>query len=104
MISDTLLFGLRQYRIEPKLRSLRLKKKLGLVELGRHTGLSAAMLSKIERGLLFPEGAWNAWVQNLKGSPSAHRRAKTRWCLEFRRLRPIERYAHRLISLFFAYH
>src|SRR3954471_17645292 len=54
MISDTLLFGLRQYRIGPKLRSLRLKKKLGLVELGRHTGLSAAMLSKIERGLLFP--------------------------------------------------
>src|SRR4051794_23553668 len=54
MISDTLLFGLRQYRIGPKVRSLRLKKKLGLVELGRHTGLSAAMLSKIERGLLFP--------------------------------------------------
>jgi transcriptional regulator with XRE-family HTH domain len=26
----------------------------GLVELGRHTGLSPAMLSKIERGLLFP--------------------------------------------------
>ncbi|HUF48337.1 MAG TPA: cupin domain-containing protein [Vicinamibacterales bacterium] len=35
-------------------RVLRLKKKLGLVELGRHTGLSAAMLSKIERGRLFP--------------------------------------------------
>lgn len=27
---------------------------MGLVELGRHTGLSAALLSKIERGLLFP--------------------------------------------------
>ena len=27
---------------------------MGLVELGRHTGLSAAMLSKIERGRLFP--------------------------------------------------
>ncbi|HEX2726527.1 MAG TPA: XRE family transcriptional regulator [Beijerinckiaceae bacterium] len=46
--------GLRQYRIGPKLRALRLRKKLGLVELGQHTGLSAAMLSKIERGLLFP--------------------------------------------------
>ena len=54
MISNTLSVGLRQYGIGPKLRSLRLKKKLGLVELGRHTGLSAAMLSKIERGLLFP--------------------------------------------------
>jgi transcriptional regulator with XRE-family HTH domain len=54
MISDTLSFGLQQYQIGPKLRRLRLKKKLGLVELGRHTGLSAAMLSKIERGLLFP--------------------------------------------------
>lgn len=27
---------------------------MGLVELGRHTGLSAAMLSKAERGKLFP--------------------------------------------------
>ena len=54
MVSDTLAAGLRQYRIGPKLRALRLRKKLGLVELGRHTGLSPAMLSKIERGLLFP--------------------------------------------------
>ena len=54
MISDTLSSGLRQYRIGPKLRALRLRKKLGLVELGRHTGLSPAMLSKVERGLLFP--------------------------------------------------
>src|SRR5436305_8731936 len=54
MLSKTLSSGLQQYQIGPKLRSLRLKKKLGLVELGRHTGLSAAMLSKIERGLLFP--------------------------------------------------
>src|SRR5690606_24977703 len=29
-------------------------KKLGLVQLGEHTGLSPAMLSKIERGQLFP--------------------------------------------------
>src|SRR5215211_2606743 len=54
MVSDTLSAGLQQYRIGPKLRALRLRKKLGLVELGRHTGLSPAMLSKIERGLLFP--------------------------------------------------
>ena len=37
-----------------KIRALRLKKKMGLVELGRHTGLSPALLSKIERGRLFP--------------------------------------------------
>jgi len=54
MISTTLSSGLQQYQIGPKLRSLRLRKKLGLVELGRHTGLSAAMLSKIERGVLIP--------------------------------------------------
>ena len=36
-----------------KLRSLRLRKSMGLVELGKHTGLSAAMLS-LERGKLFP--------------------------------------------------
>jgi|SRR5689334_6815121 len=53
-VSKTLATGLQQYRIGAKLRALRLRKSLGLVELGRHTGLSAALLSKIERGLLFP--------------------------------------------------
>ena len=54
MLSETLAKGLRDYAIGEKLRALRLKKKMGLVELGRHTGLSAAMLSKVERGKLFP--------------------------------------------------
>jgi transcriptional regulator with XRE-family HTH domain len=54
MLSQTLQDGLRAYAIGPKVRAIRLKKKMGLVELGRHTGLSAAMLSKIERGQLFP--------------------------------------------------
>ena len=54
MVSATLSRGLREYAVGPKLRALRLKKKLGLVELGRHTGLSAAMISKVERGVLFP--------------------------------------------------
>ncbi|HEY8716634.1 MAG TPA: cupin domain-containing protein [Candidatus Acidoferrum sp.] len=54
MLSDTLKQGLRDYAIGEKLRGLRLKKKMGLVELGKHTGLSAAMLSKVERGKLFP--------------------------------------------------
>ena len=54
MLSATLEAGLNDYAIGPKVRGLRLKKKMGLVELGRHTGLSPAMLSKIERGRLFP--------------------------------------------------
>ena len=54
MLSATLQEGLKAYGIGPKVRAIRLKKKMGLVELGRHTGLSPAMLSKIERGRLFP--------------------------------------------------
>src|SRR5450755_5057786 len=54
MLSETLTKGLNDYAIGGKVRALRLKKKMGLVELGRHTGLSAAMLSKLERGKLFP--------------------------------------------------
>jgi transcriptional regulator with XRE-family HTH domain len=52
--SKTINDGLRPYAIGEKLRSLRLRKSMGLVELGGHTGLSAAMLSKLERGKLFP--------------------------------------------------
>ena len=54
MLSKTLQEGLTEYAVGDKIRVLRLKKKMGLVELGQHTGLSAALLSKIERGLLFP--------------------------------------------------
>src|SRR4051794_14483530 len=54
MLSETLTSGLRRYQIGSKIRALRLRKKLGLVQLGEHTGLSAALLSKIERGNLFP--------------------------------------------------
>jgi quercetin dioxygenase-like cupin family protein/DNA-binding XRE family transcriptional regulator len=54
MLSETLSTGLQQYRIGPKIRALRLKKGLGLVQLGQHSDLSSALLSKIERGLLFP--------------------------------------------------
>ena len=54
MLSPTLREGLKAYAIGPKLRAIRLKKKMGLVDLGRHTGLSPAMLSKIERGQVFP--------------------------------------------------
>src|SRR5215207_6213425 len=54
MLSATLRSGLGDYDIGAKIRTLRLKKKMGLVELGKHTGLSPALLSKIERGRLFP--------------------------------------------------
>ena len=54
MLSKTLQDGLSDYQIGAKIRTLRLKKKMGLVELGLHTGLSPALLSKIERGRLFP--------------------------------------------------
>src|SRR6187401_2522077 len=54
MLSKTLQDGLNDYGIGAKIRALRLKKKIGLVELGKHTGLSPALLSKIERGRLFP--------------------------------------------------
>ena len=36
------------------MRALRNARQLGLVQLGEHTGLSPALLSKIERGQLFP--------------------------------------------------
>ena len=54
MLSEILATGLESYEIGPKIRALRLKKNLGLVQLGEHTGLSSGMLSKIERGQLFP--------------------------------------------------
>lgn len=54
MLSKTLTDGLERYHIGDKLRALRLRKKMGLVELSSHTGLSAALLSKLERGRLFP--------------------------------------------------
>src|SRR6476620_11226270 len=54
MLSKTLQDGLNDYGIGAKIRALRLKKKIGLVDLGGHTGLSPALLSKIERGRIFP--------------------------------------------------
>jgi len=53
-VSDTITEGLTRYSIGEKLRALRLRKSMGLVELGKHTGLSAALLSKLERAKLFP--------------------------------------------------
>lgn len=54
MISKTLELELSAYNIGEKVKDLRSQRGLKLVELGEHTGLSAAMLSKIERGKLIP--------------------------------------------------
>jgi transcriptional regulator with XRE-family HTH domain len=54
MLTATLKTGLNGYGIGARIRALRLKKKMGLVELGQHTGLSPALLSKIERDRMFP--------------------------------------------------
>jgi len=54
MESATITEGLSQYGIGNKLRRLRLRKSMGLLELSRHTGLSPAMLSKLERDVMHP--------------------------------------------------
>jgi transcriptional regulator with XRE-family HTH domain len=41
-------------RIGERIRRLRLKRSMGLVELGRHTGLSASFLSQLETGRVVP--------------------------------------------------
>lgn len=42
------------YDLGNKLRQLRLKKKIALVDLGKHTGLSASMISQLENSKLVP--------------------------------------------------
>ena len=54
MESETVSAGLKRYAIGSKLRRLRLRKSMGLLELSRHTGLSPALLSKLERDLMHP--------------------------------------------------
>jgi mannose-6-phosphate isomerase-like protein (cupin superfamily) len=54
MLSETLTNELESYGIGRRIRTLRLKKAMGLVQLGNHTGMSPGMLSKIERGQMFP--------------------------------------------------
>lgn len=51
---ETIHRVLSDYDLGRKLRGLRLKKKIGLVDLGKHTGLSASMLSQLENGKLIP--------------------------------------------------
>jgi transcriptional regulator with XRE-family HTH domain len=51
---ETIHRVLSGYDIGSKLRALRLRKKIALVDLGKHTGLSASMLSQLENGKLVP--------------------------------------------------
>jgi len=53
-LTTTLTTELDHYEVGPKIRELRTGKNMRLVELGKHTGLSAALLSKIERGKMYP--------------------------------------------------
>jgi len=45
---------LSAYDLGRKLRQLRMRKKIALIDLGKHTGLSASMLSQLENGKLVP--------------------------------------------------
>lgn len=51
---ETIQRVLGSYQLGDKLRRLRLRKKIGLVDLGKHTGLSPSMLSQLENGKLVP--------------------------------------------------
>lgn len=51
---ETIRHLLANYDLGAKLRQLRLRKKIALVDLGKHTGLSASMLSQLENGKLVP--------------------------------------------------
>ncbi|MDE3149755.1 MAG: helix-turn-helix transcriptional regulator [Acidobacteriota bacterium] len=52
--SETADQFIAEKRIGERIRRLRLKKSMGLVELGRHTGLSASFLSQLETGRVVP--------------------------------------------------
>jgi transcriptional regulator with XRE-family HTH domain len=52
--TDVIEESIRPFGIAEKLRSLRLRKSMGLAQLAAHTGLSAAMLSKLENARLVP--------------------------------------------------
>ncbi len=51
---DVVQESLRPYAIADKLRTLRLRRSMGLAQLAEHTGFSSAMLSRLENGRLVP--------------------------------------------------
>lgn len=52
--SETAERFIAEKHIGERIKRLRLKKSMGLVELGRHTGLSASFLSQLETGRVVP--------------------------------------------------
>jgi transcriptional regulator with XRE-family HTH domain len=52
--TDVIGESIRPYAIGEKLRALRLRKSMGLAQLAAHTGLSEAMISKLENARLVP--------------------------------------------------
>src|SRR6201993_1563924 len=52
--TETTEYLIAEKRIGERIKSLRLKKSMGLVELGKHTGLSASFLSQLETGRVVP--------------------------------------------------
>ena len=52
--AETIRRVLSGYEIGRKLRQLRLRKKIALADLGKHTGLSPSMLSQLENGKMVP--------------------------------------------------
>jgi transcriptional regulator with XRE-family HTH domain len=67
---------------------MRLGKSMGLVELRKHTGLSAAVLSKLERGKLFPTLPTPLRIAKVFGVglgyffADEHKRRVGGWCAE----------------------
>jgi transcriptional regulator with XRE-family HTH domain len=51
---ETIQRVLSEYELGSKLRQLRLRKKIALADLGKHTGLSPSMLSQLENGKMIP--------------------------------------------------
>ena len=53
-VSEAIDQSIGQFRLGEKLRRLRLRRKISLVDLGKQTGLSPSMLSQLENGKLIP--------------------------------------------------
>jgi transcriptional regulator with XRE-family HTH domain len=51
---QTIQRALASYELGRKLRALRLRKKIALTDLGKHTGLSPSLLSQLENGKMVP--------------------------------------------------
>lgn len=53
-VPDVIAESIRPYGIAEKLRTLRLRRSMGLTQLADHTGLSAGLLSRLENARMVP--------------------------------------------------